>query len=423
MRVLVIGGGAREHALCLAMSRDPQVRTLVCAPGNAGTVRVAEPRTVDMTDPIAVADLAEAVDSDLLVIGPEGPLVAGAADVARRRGRAVFGPSLAAAQIEGSKAFAKDVMVRAGVPTAGHWVCATEADVASALDAAGPPYVVKDDGLAAGKGVAVTDDRSAALRHARECLAKDGGRVVVEEYLDGPEVSLFAICDGRTVLPLEPAQDFKRIGDGDTGPNTGGMGAYSPLEWAPPGLVDDVLRDVLQPTVDELARRGTPFVGLLYAGLALTSGGPRVIEFNARFGDPETQVVLRRLRTPLASLLMKAATGTLAGTTLDWSPDAAVTVVMAAGGYPGKPQTGQSIEGLIAAESIPGVQVLHAGTRLGLGRVLTDGGRVLSVTATGKDLAAARALAYDALSRISFPGAQWRTDIAARAAAGEVTVR
>ncbi len=420
MRVLVIGSGAREHALCLALARDPQVRTLVCAPGNAGTVRVAEPRTVDITDPLAIAALAEAVDADLVVVGPEGPLVAGAADAMRRNGRAVFGPSLAAAQIEGSKAFAKDVMVSARVPTAGHWVCATPDDVAVALDKVGPPYVVKDDGLAGGKGVVVTDDRRAAEAHARECLAKERGRVVIEEHLAGPEISLFAITDGKTVLPLEPAQDFKRIGDFDTGPNTGGMGAYSPLPWAPSGFVAEVLRDVLQPTVDELARRGTPFVGLLYAGLALTKEGPRVIEFNARFGDPETQVVLSRLRTPLAGLLYKAATGALAGTTLEWSPDAAVTVVMAAGGYPGTPQTGQSIDGLIAAESIPGVQVLHAGTRLGLGRVLTDGGRVLSVTATGRDLAAARSLAYDALSRISFPGAQWRTDIAAKAASGEV---
>ena len=422
MRVLVIGSGAREHALCLALSRDPAVRTIVCAPGNAGTVRLAEPRTVDVTDPEAIAELADAVDADLVVIGPEGPLVAGAADAVRRRGRAVFGPSAAAAQLEGSKAFAKDVMVAAGVPTAGHWVCASQSEVDAALDAVAPPYVVKDDGLAAGKGVVVTDDRTEAQEHAAACLRKVGGRVVIEEHLAGPEVSLFAITDGTTVLPLEPAQDFKRVGDGDTGPNTGGMGAYSPLPWAPPDLVEQVEREVLRPTVEEMARRGAPFAGLLYAGLALTASGPKVIEFNARFGDPETQVVLARLDTPLAGLLHKAATGALAGVSLEWSADAAVTVVMAAGGYPGRPQTGQSIDGIAEAESVVGVDVLHAGTRLQDGRVLTDGGRVLSVTAVAADLAAARSAAYDAVSSISFPGAQWRRDIALAAAEDRVAL-
>jgi len=406
----------------LALARDPAVRTIVCAPGNAGTVRLAEPRTVDVTDPEAIADLADAVDADLVVIGPEGPLVAGAADAVRRRGRAVFGPSAAAAQLEGSKAFAKDVMVAAGVPTAGHWVCASQSEVDAALDAVAPPYVVKDDGLAAGKGVVVTDDRTEAQEHAAACLRKVGGRVVIEEHLAGPEVSLFAITDGTTVLPLEPAQDFKRVGDGDTGPNTGGMGAYSPLPWAPPDLVEQVEREVLRPTVEEMARRGAPFAGLLYAGLALTASGPKVIEFNARFGDPETQVVLARLDTPLAGLLHKAATGALAGVSLEWSADAAVTVVMAAGGYPGRPQTGQSIDGIAEAESVVGVDVLHAGTRLQDGRVLTDGGRVLSVTAVAADLAAARSAAYDAVSSISFPGAQWRRDIALAAAEDRVAL-
>ncbi|HVE98757.1 MAG TPA: phosphoribosylamine--glycine ligase [Mycobacteriales bacterium] len=422
MKVLVVGGGGREHALCLALARDPQVRSIICAPGNAGTLRIAEPRTLEATDPRAVADLADAVDADLVVVGPEAPLVAGVADAVRERGRAVFGPSAAAAQLEGSKAFAKDVMVAAGVPTAGHWVCGSDDEVAVALDAAGPPYVVKDDGLAGGKGVAVTADRAKAVSHARACLDKPGGRVVVEEHLAGPEISLFAICDGTAVLPMQPAQDFKRIGDGDTGPNTGGMGAYSPLLWAPEDLVTTVARDVLEPTVAEMARRGTPFTGLLYAGLALTPTGPKVIEFNARFGDPETQVLLPLLRTPLGALLHAAATGGLAGTTLDWSPDAAVTVVMAAGGYPGRPQTGQSIDGLAAAESVPGVDVIHAGTRLQDGRVMTDGGRVLAVTATAGDLSAARQAAYEAVSRIHYPGAQWRRDIAEAAAEGRVAV-
>jgi phosphoribosylamine--glycine ligase len=408
VRVLVVGSGAREHALCLALSRDPAVRHVVCAPGNAGTATLAETRNVDPLDPTAVADLADAVDADLTVIGAEAPLVAGVADAVRARGRAAFGPSAEAARIEGSKAFAKEVMAIAGVPTAGHRVCTTDDEVARALDEYGPPYVVKDDGLAAGKGVVVTTDRPAALRHA------NGRRVVVEEFLDGPEVSLFGITDGTTVLPMLPAQDFKRLGDGDTGPNTGGMGAYSPLPWAPPDLVGTITRTVLQPTVDAMRERGTPFQGLLYAGLAMTKAGPKVVEFNARFGDPETQVVLALLRTPLANVLVAAATGDLAGTTLDWSDDAAVTVVMAALGYPGTPATGQPIDGL--TEAARHADVLHAGTRLQDGKVLTNGGRVLSVTATGPTLHDARSRVYEAVRAIRFNGAQYRTDIAEAAA-------
>jgi phosphoribosylamine--glycine ligase len=405
VRVLVIGSGAREHALCLALARDPAVRHVVCAPGNAGTAQIAETRTVDPLDGSAVADLADAVDADLTVIGPEAPLVAGVADAVRARGRACFGPSAEAARIEGSKAFAKEVMAAAGVPTAGYRRCTTSEEVEQALDEYGPPYVVKHDGLAAGKGVVVTTDRQAAIDHAA------GETVVVEEFLDGPEVSLFGITDGTTVVPMQPAQDFKRLGDGDTGPNTGGMGAYSPLPWAPDDLVETVTKTVLRPTVDAMRERGTPFAGLLYAGLALTKNGPRVVEFNARFGDPETQVVLARLRTPLAGLLLKAATGDLAGTTLEWTDDAAVTVVMAALGYPVRPTTGQPIDGLTEANKI--ADVLHAGTRLEDGKVLTNGGRVLSVTATGATIQAARTTAYQAIRRIAFPGAQWRTDIAA----------
>ncbi|MFD5920474.1 phosphoribosylamine--glycine ligase [Kitasatospora sp. NPDC058201] len=414
MKVLVIGGGAREHALCRSLSQDPAVTELHCAPGNAGIAQVATVHPVDQLDGAQVAALARRLGSDLVVVGPEAPLVAGVSDAVRAAGIPVFGPSGEAALLEGSKAFAKDVMAGAGVPTARSYVCTTAEEAAEALDAFGPPYVVKDDGLAAGKGVVVTPDREAALAHATAC-----DRVVIEEYLDGPEVSLFAITDGTTVLPLQPAQDFKRALDGDEGPNTGGMGAYSPLPWAPEGLVEEVLETVLQPTVDELHRRGTPFSGLLYAGLALTSRGTRVIEFNARFGDPETQVVLARLRTPLAGVLHASATGTLDQLEpLRWDEGAAVTVVIASEGYPAAPRTGDPIEGLAEAEAADGTAyVLHAGTKLDEdGRVLSAGGRVLSVTATGTGLAEARDRAYRALDRISLKGGQHRTDIALKAA-------
>jgi phosphoribosylamine--glycine ligase len=306
-------------------------------------------------------------------------------------------------------------MAAAGVPTALAHVCTTLDEVAAALDAFGAPHVVKDDGLAAGKGVVVTGDRDAALAHAERCLAKPGGAVVVEEYLDGPEVSLFCLSDGTTVVPLAPAQDFKRALDGDEGPNTGGMGAYSPLPWAPADLVDEVVARVAQPTVDEMRRRGTPFVGVLYCGLALTSRGVRVIEFNARFGDPETQVVLARLATPLAEVLLAAAEGRLESMPpLHWSDDAAVTVVVAAHGYPGSVRAGDPIEGVLDAEALPGVHVLHAGTATDDGALVSSGGRVLSVVGVGADIAAARATAYDGVARIGLRGAHHRTDIAAR---------
>ncbi|MEU7136698.1 phosphoribosylamine--glycine ligase [Streptomyces sp. NPDC046261] len=414
MKVLVIGGGAREHALCRSLSLDPDVTELHCAPGNAGIADVARVHTVDALDGVAVAELAASLRADLVVVGPEAPLVAGVADVLRERGVPVFGPSARAAVLEGSKAFAKDVMAAANVPTARSYVCTTPAEIDEALDAFGAPYVVKDDGLAAGKGVVVTSDLAAAREHALAC-----GRVVIEEFLDGPEVSLFAITDGETVLPLQPAQDFKRALDEDEGPNTGGMGAYSPLPWADPKLVEEVLQSVLQPTVDELRRRGTPFSGLLYAGLAITSRGVRVIEFNARFGDPETQVVLARLKTPLAGVLLNAATGNLAAQPpLRWSDGAAVTVVIASHNYPGTPRTGDVIEGLAEAAEVDKAYVLHAGTKLDAeGRVVSAGGRVLSVTATGSDLTAARDRAYEAVSRIRLNGSHHRTDIAAKAAA------
>ncbi|WP_431959165.1 phosphoribosylamine--glycine ligase [Actinacidiphila sp. bgisy160] len=414
MNVLVIGGGAREHALCRALSLDPDVEGLHCAPGNAGIAEVAELHAVDALDGAAVAGLAERLGADLVVVGPEAPLVAGVADAVRARGIDCFGPSEQAAALEGSKAFAKDVMAAAGVPTARSYVCTTPAEVDDALDAFGAPYVVKDDGLAAGKGVVVTEDLEAARAHANSCE-----RVVIEEYLDGPEVSLFAVTDGETVVPLQPAQDFKRAHDADEGPNTGGMGAYSPLPWADPRLVEEVERTVLQPTVDELRRRGTPFAGLLYAGLAITSRGVRVIEFNARFGDPETQVVLARLRTPLSGLLRAAATGRLAAfPPLRWSDGAAVTVVIASENYPGTPRTGDPIRGLDeVAEKDEHAYVLHAGTKADAeGRVVSAGGRVLSVTATGGDLAEARERAYRAVGRIGLKGSHHRSDIAKKAA-------
>ncbi|MEU9293385.1 phosphoribosylamine--glycine ligase [Streptomyces sp. NPDC048266] len=414
MKVLVIGGGAREHALCRSLSLDPDVTALHCAPGNAGIAEVAELHPVDQLDGEAVARLATELGAELVVVGPEAPLVAGVADAVRAVGIPAFGPSREAAQLEGSKAFAKDVMAGAGVPTARSYVCTTAEEIDEALDAFGAPYVVKDDGLAAGKGVVVTDDLAQARAHALAC-----DRVVIEEYLDGPEVSLFAITDGVTVLPLRPAQDFKRALDGDEGPNTGGMGAYSPLPWADPKLVDEVLATVLQPTVDELRRRGTPFSGLLYAGLAITSRGVRVIEFNARFGDPETQVVLARLRTPLAGVLLHSANGTLEDQApLSWSDDAAVTVVIASHNYPDTPRTGDPIEGLdeVAEKDAPHAYVLHAGTKRDGDAIVSAGGRVLSVTATGTDLEQARERAYAAVGRIRLDGSQHRTDIARKAA-------
>ncbi|QTE29634.1 phosphoribosylamine--glycine ligase [Pengzhenrongella sicca] len=425
MNILVIGTGAREHALVRALvdgsgPADP-VR-VHAAPGNPGIGELAELHDVDPFDGLAVAALAVAVGADLVVVGPEGPLVAGVADDVRAAGIACFGPSGAAAELEGSKSFAKEVMAAAGVPTAMAHVCTTVAEIAAAMDGFGAPYVIKDDGLAAGKGVVVTSDRAEALAHGGACLDKPGGTVVVEEYLDGPEVSLFCLTDGVTVVPLAPAQDFKRALDGDDGPNTGGMGAYSPLPWAPAGLVDDVVARVAQPTVDEMARRGIPFAGVLYVGLALTSRGLRVVEFNARFGDPETQVVLARLITPLAGVLHAAATGHLADLPpLRWRSDAAVTVVVAAHGYPVTARQGDPISGLADAAAVDGVHVLHAGTALAAGgELVAAGGRVLSVVALGADLMAARAAAYAGVGRIGLPGSHHRSDIALAAAASAV---
>jgi phosphoribosylamine--glycine ligase len=426
VKVLVLGSGAREHAIVKALGADPAVDAVVVAPGNPGmdAVALCEPLPGGVSDPASAVEVARRHAVDLVVVGPEAPLVAGVADALREAGFAVFGPSAAAARLEGSKAFAKDVMAAADVPTGLARVCTTVDEVADALDAMGAPHVVKDDGLAAGKGVVVTQDREQALEHARACLAKDGGRVVVEEFLSGPEVSLFCVSDGRTVLPLAPAQDFKRVGDGDEGPNTGGMGAYSPLDWAPPSLADEVVTRIAQPTVEEMARRGTPFVGVLFVGLALTPRGPRVIEFNARFGDPETQVVLARLTTPLGGLLHAAATGTLDEVgALSWSSEHAVTVVVAAADYPATPRTGDPITGIEDVDDVPTAYVLHAGTgRADDGTLVSAGGRVLSVVALGDSLSQARSRVYEAVERIALDGSHHRTDIALAAERNELHV-
>jgi len=418
VRVLLLGSGGREHALARALAADPGVTGLHAAPGNPGIAALAELHPANLADVGAVTGLARSLAPGLVVVGPEAPLVAGLGDALRGAGLSCFGPGRRAAMIEGSKSFAKQVMTAAGIPTAAARTCDTEAEVTQALDRFGPPYVVKADGLAGGKGVVVTGDRDAALAHARAA-----GKVVVEEFLDGPEVSLFALADGASAVPLLPAQDFKRAHDGDQGPNTGGMGAYAPLPWAPAGLTAELMATVVVPAIAELRRSGTPYRGLLYAGLALTSRGPRVVEFNARFGDPETQVVLDRLATPLAGPLAAAASGSLSGTgPLEWAPGAAVTVVVAAAGYPVSPLTADVIEGIDDAERVPGAYVLHAGTGTDRGgQVVSAGGRVLNVVGTGPDLKTAREVAYKAAERIRIRGGWFRRDIAAEAAARPAT--
>lgn len=422
MRVLVIGSGAREHALLLALSRDPQVTGLAIAPGNAGTGRLAEQHEVDITSGEEVVGLAREVRADMVVIGPEVPLVLGVADAVRASGIVCFGPSKDAARIEGSKAFAKEVMAAAGVRTATSEIVDNPAHLDVALDRFGPPagdpaWVVKDDHLAAGKGVVVTPDREGARAHAAGLL-EAGHPVLLESYLDGPEVSLFCVVDGHTVVPLLPAQDFKRVGDGDTGPNTGGMGAYAPLPWLPEGMCREVVSQIVEPVAAELVRRGSPFSGLLYVGLAITAKGPAVVEFNCRFGDPETQAVLALLESPLGQLLYAAGSGKLADFgDLRWHDGAAVTVVLAAENYPGRPRVGDVVIGSEADG------VLHAGTaRRDDGAVVSSGGRVLSVVGTGADLSAARAKAYDILGSIKLPGSHFRSDIALAAAEGKVRV-
>jgi len=411
VKILVLGSGAREHTIIQALRRDPEKHDILAAPGNAGIAADADIVALNPTNPRVVTDFATSSDIDLVIIGPEAPLVAGVANQLRSAGIPVFGPEREAAALEGSKAFAKDVMASAGVPTGQAWSVETSEELIQALDQSEGPYVVKADGLASGKGVLVTDDRQAAIEHAEFYLQH--GPVLVEEFLSGPEVSLFFLSDGTRVMPLTPAQDYKRAYDNNEGPNTGGMGAYSPLPWLPKNFVADIQRDVAEPTITELASRGMPFVGLLYCGLILTSEGVKVIEFNARFGDPETQVVLARLSSPLAPLLLAAAQGDLTQVALPkFSRNVAVTVVLASEGYPDNPHTGRDIHGLDALASHKHVRVAHAGTGFDGPQLLATGGRVLSVVATGKDFDQARERAYAALEKITLEGSFYRRDIA-----------
>jgi len=421
VKILILGGGAREHAIVKALIRTgTPASDIQVAPGNAGiSLEVHCESSLNANDPLAVAEYALQHAIELAIIGPEAPLVAGVSDALREQGIAVFGPSQKAAALEGSKSFAKEVMAAAGVPTGMARECATMAEVEDAMDDFGAPYVIKADGLAAGKGVIVTEDRTAALEHAAKFI--DMG-ILVEEFLDGQEVSLFFLSDGKDVMPLTPAQDFKRAHDGDAGPNTGGMGAYSPLPWLPAGFIDEVERGVALPTIQELARLGAPFIGLLYCGLIVTERGIRVIEFNARFGDPETQVVLRRLTSPLSTLLYKAATGHLeTAPDPQFTKDVAITVVLASEGYPETSAPNRPIHGIGEAEKVAGIEIAHAATawaenKDGEESLVAAGGRVLSVVAVGDDFAEARKQAYEAIEKIHLQGSHFRTDIAKKVA-------
>jgi phosphoribosylamine--glycine ligase len=415
MKILLVGSGGREHALALGLQADSACTSLHVAPGNPGIEKIATCHNVPVTNNAALVALAEELSIDLVVVGPEVPLVNGLADQLRAVGISVFGPSQAAAQLEGSKDFAKKVMQEAGVPTAQSFTCTTEEEIINALDAFGAPFVVKDDGLAAGKGVVVTESRDEALAHALSCQ-----KVVIEEFLDGPEVSLFGISDGKSILAMQPAQDFKRAYDGDKGLNTGGMGAYSPLPWAPSNIVEEVHAHVLLPMIEAMAKRGTPFVGLLYAGLALTSKGIKVIEFNARFGDPETEVLIPRLKTPLATLLKAAADGNLRDMKLEWRNESAVTVVLASQGYPADVTVGLPISNLNENQSS---SIYHAGTKSVDGELCSSGGRVFAVTGLGVNLAEAREHAYRTISTIELSGSFYRSDIALKASISELEAK
>ena len=421
MRVLVIGSGGRESALAWALARSPSVTSVFAAPGNPGIARLAEVLDRDATAPAIAVEAAREVKADLVIVGPEAPLVAGVGDALRAEGFKVFGPNANAAGIEGSKAYARELMDKGGVPSA-RWEVFDEVDKAVAfMDELGPPYVVKADGLAAGKGVLVATDRDEAVeairdRIERRAFGDAGAKVVIEEFLDGEEASLIAFTDGTAVVGCEVAQDYKRAFDDDAGPNTGGMGSYSPVPSCPPETADRILSEIIEPMVRATADAGAPFVGALYAGLALTSRGPRVVEFNARFGDPETQALLPRLLSDFGEVVMATATGELSGSRLEWSPRPCVSVVLASEGYPGSYDTGIEIGGLETVEGSDDVVVFHAGTALREGRIVTAGGRVLAVSALGDDFVAARERAYEATNQITFDGKHQRFDIGLRAA-------
>lgn len=424
VKTLVLGPGGREHAIVQALRADPLVSEVRCAPGNAGIAKEVPVYPIDVSSPQLVVELCQELQPDLVVVGPEALLAAGVTNALEAAGFAVFGPTHQAARLESSKAFAKEVMHAAGVPTGQARTATNLEQLEAALDEFGAPYVVKDDGLAAGKGVVVTSDRDAAIAHGQEIFA-GGDPVLVEEYLDGPEVSVFVIADGKDGVAMAPAQDFKRVFDHDEGPNTGGMGAYTPLDWLPEDFTDEVMERVARPVLAEMAERGTPFTGVLYCGLAVTSKGIQVIEFNARFGDPETQPMLARLETPLGQLLKAATEGKLRTTfpSLKFSDDAAVGVVVASEGYPAAPKTGAQITGVAEAARLEDVSILHAGTTAGdTGEFTASGGRLLTVVATGEDLATARDKAYGAVETISVPNGHYRTDIAAAAINGEITI-
>jgi phosphoribosylamine--glycine ligase len=420
MRVLLLGGGGRESALASGLRRSASVSEIVAVPGNPGIAEFATVIDGDPANPEKIVALAGELQPDLVVVGPEAPLVAGVGDVLRELGAAVFGPDATAARIEGSKAYAKGLMDGAGIPTARGHAFTTVPPAVAFMDELGPPYVVKADGLAAGKGVVVTSDRSEAVRAVEDRLLRGafgaaGKRVVIEEFLEGQEVSLIAFCDGSSVAPCEPAQDYKRVYDGDDGPNTGGMGSYSPVPICPPDVALQITNEVLEPMVAATAKAGAPFVGALYAGMALTGGGPKVIEFNVRFGDPETQALIPRLQSDLGEVCMAAATGQLEGVSLSWLPEASVTVVLSSGGYPGSYSTGSAITGVEGAATVEGVEVFHAGTTMEKGILLTAGGRVLAISATAPTFKEARRRAYMAADLVKFDDKHFRTDIARRA--------
>jgi phosphoribosylamine--glycine ligase len=421
MRVLVVGGGGREHALAWRLAQDPDVDELLAAPGNAGIAREAECVPVAADDVAGLVGLVERERIDLTVVGSEAPLVVGLANELLARGRLVFGPTKDGARIEGSKAWTKELCERYGIPVARSWTVTTMTEAIERLDAFGAPYVIKADGLAAGKGVVIAADRTEAVRALEACLVEGrfgeaGATALIEEHLTGREVSAFALTDGRDVLPLVMAQDYKRVGDGDAGPNTGGMGAFSPVPFVDEPTAERIWNEILTRTVCAMQAEGVHYRGVLYAGLMLTAEGPKLLEYNARFGDPETQVILPRLRSDLARLLLACAEGDLSGHRAELGPEACVTVVCASGGYPGEYRTGLEIGGLREAAEVQGAVVFHAGTAERDGRVVTSGGRVLAVSGLGTTFAEARARAYEACDLISFDGMHRRSDIAATVA-------